>query len=57
MKVVEMMKSFWKEEEGLAMIEYAIIAAVITGGAILAFQTLGTSVNTRVTAVSDQLAP
>ena len=52
MKVVEMMKSFWKEEEGLTMVEYALVGALVVVGAIAAFATLGTAVKTKAEALA-----
>lgn len=40
--------NFLKEEEGLTMVEYAVAGGLITLGAVLAFQTLGTSVSTQI---------
>jgi pilus assembly protein Flp/PilA len=55
MKVVEMMKSFWKEEEGLTMVEYALVGALVVVGAIAAFRTLGTNVATKSSALAQAL--
>ena len=55
MKVVEMMKSFWKEEEGLTMVEYALIGALVVVGAIGAFSTLGTAVNGKATSLANAI--
>ena len=52
MKVVEMMKNFWTEEEGLTMVEYALIGALVVVGAITAFTTLGTNVSTKVNRIA-----
>ena len=52
MKVVAMMKNFWKEEEGLTMVEYALIGALVVVGAITAFTTLGTNVSTKVNRIA-----
>ncbi|RQW82763.1 MAG: Flp family type IVb pilin [Methylococcus sp.] len=55
MKVVEMMKSFWKEEEGLTMVEYALVGALVAVAAITAFTTLGTKVASTADTVSGSL--
>lgn len=47
MKLVEMMKRFWNEEEGLTMVEYALAGALIAAVAIAGFTTLGTSVSNK----------
>lgn len=52
MKVVAMMKNFWKEEEGLTMVEYALIGALVVVVSITAFQTLGTNISTKVESVA-----
>jgi pilus assembly protein Flp/PilA len=52
MKVVEMMKNFWTEEEGLTMVEYALIGALVVVGSITAFTTLGTNVSTKVNRIA-----
>ena len=52
MKVVEMMKNFWNEEEGLTMVEYALIGALVVVGAITAFTTLGKNVSTKVNSIA-----
>ena len=38
----EAIVKFFKDEEGLTAVEYAIAGALVVGGAVLAFQTLGT---------------
>lgn len=55
MKVVDMMKSFWKEEEGLTMVEYALIGALVVVVAITAFTNLGTNVSTKTQEVADAM--
>ena len=55
MKAVEMMKNFWKEEEGLTMVEYALVGALVVVGAITAFRTLGTNVATKSSALAQAL--
>ena len=55
MKVVAMMKNFWKEEEGLTMVEYALIGALVVVGAIGAFTTLGQNVSTKVNAIATSI--
>lgn len=41
------LKSFVRDERGLETVEYAIIAALITGAAIVAITSLGGSVATK----------
>lgn len=52
MKVVAMMKNFWQEEEGLTMVEYALIGALVVVGAITAFTQLGKNVSTKVNSIA-----
>jgi pilus assembly protein Flp/PilA len=42
---------FIKDEEGLTIVEYAVAGGLITLGAVLAFVTLGTNVNTAITSL------
>ena len=56
MKLVEMMKSFWKEEEGLTMVEYALVGAAIAAVAVVAFNTLGTNVTSKANELSSALS-
>jgi len=42
--IVEGIKIFFEEEEGLTIVEYAIGGALVAAGAVLAFNNLGTSV-------------
>ncbi len=49
----EAIVKFFKDEEGLTAVEYAIAGALVVGGAVLAFQTLGTSVNTQINCLDD----
>lgn len=55
MKVVDMMKSFWKEEEGLTMVEYALVGALIAAAAVTAFSTLGTSIQDKATGLATSI--
>lgn len=43
---------FLRGEEGLTMVEYAVAGVMVTIGAYVAFQTLGTSVSTQITAIN-----
>ncbi|RJG09763.1 Flp family type IVb pilin [Pseudomonas cavernicola] len=42
---------FMKDEEGLTIVEYAVAGGLITLGAVVAFVTLGTNVNTAITSL------
>ena len=41
-------KNFFKDETGLELSEYAVVAALIIAAAALAFTTLGTTIATRI---------
>jgi pilus assembly protein Flp/PilA len=43
-----MFKKFLKDETGLELSEYAVAAALVALGAIVAFQTLGTQIGARI---------
>lgn len=40
--------NFLREEDGLTMVEYAVAGGLITLGAVVAFQTLGESVGSKI---------
>ncbi|HYQ38172.1 MAG TPA: Flp family type IVb pilin [Pseudomonas sp.] len=40
---------FFRDEEGLTMVEYAVAGALVTLGAVAAFTTLGTNIGTSIT--------
>ena len=44
-----------RDEKGATVIEYALIAALISVAAIVAFSALGTKVGTTVNAISDKM--
>ena len=46
--LLQIARDFIREEEGLTMVEYAVAGALITGAAVLAFQTLGGQVATEI---------
>jgi Flp pilus assembly pilin Flp len=43
-----MFKKLWKDETGLELSEYAVAAALVALAAVVAFQTLGTAIGTRI---------
>lgn len=43
---------FWRDEDGLETVEWAVVAAVVIGGAVVAFRTLGTNVSTAINKVA-----
>jgi Flp pilus assembly pilin Flp len=48
-------KSFWNDEDGLEMVEYAVIAALIIVAASAAFTTLAGGISTELAAVTAYL--
>jgi len=47
--------AFFRDEQGLTMIEYAVAGGLITLGAVVAFTDLGTAVGTKITSVKNAL--
>lgn len=43
-----MFKTFWKDESGLELSEYAVAAALVAIAAVVAFQTLGANIGARI---------
>jgi len=43
--VIEKLKCFLRNEEGLTIVEYAVAAGLITAAVAFSFQTLGVTVN------------
>lgn len=54
-KLQDLMAKLRRDEKGATVIEYALIAALIAVVAIVGFQTLGTSVSTKLSAVNSGL--
>lgn len=55
MKNIQQLIAKRRSEKGATVIEYALIAALISVAAIVAFQTLGSSVNTTMGEVDTAL--
>ena len=49
------MKKFWNEEEGLTSVEYAACGALVLGGIIVAFETLENSVSDVINDIATEL--
>ena len=45
------LKRFYRDEEGLTMVEYAIAGALVAATAVAVFTNLGTAIVTRITAL------
>lgn len=50
-----MCKTFWKDETGLELSEYAVAAALVAIAAVVAFQTLGASIGARIDTLAGYL--
>lgn len=46
--IMKTLKAFWKEEDGLSAVEYAVVGAVLIAALVGAFQSLGTRVSGKV---------
>ena len=55
MKYVENLKKLMRDESGQDLIEYALVAALISLGAVIAMKGLATGINTAFTTVSTKL--
>jgi len=49
-------RAFLREEEGLTMVEYAIAGALVAAATVTAFTNLGQSVINRITALAADVA-
>jgi pilus assembly protein Flp/PilA len=49
-------KAFWKDEEGLTTVEYAVAGGLISATVVVAFTNLGTTVNGIITYINTQLS-
>ena len=50
-----MFRNFWKDETGLELSEYAVAAALVALACVVAFQTLGASISTRIDTLAGYL--
>ena len=50
--MIEKIKSFLRQEEGLTIVEYAVAAGLITLLVVTAFQNLGIAVTTVITTIT-----
>lgn len=50
-----MFRKLWKDETGLELSEYAVAAALVALACVVAFQTLGTSIGTRIDTLAGYL--
>jgi pilus assembly protein Flp/PilA len=50
-----MLKNFLRDETGLELSEYAVAAALVALAAVVAFQTLGTNISTKITELAGKI--
>jgi len=51
-KLVNAVRNFLRDEDGLTMTEYAVAGSLVTLGAVTAFTTLGGNISTAITAIA-----
>ena len=54
-EMITSIKKFMKEEDGATMIEYGLIAALVSVAAVIALTALGGSLSSMFTSVSDKV--
>lgn len=57
MNMKEAIISFFKEEDGLTTVEYAIAGALVAGTVVIAFQNLGEAVETVIDGLTAAISP
>jgi pilus assembly protein Flp/PilA len=50
-----MIKRFFRDETGLELSEYAVAAALVALAAVVAFQTLGTNIGTKINELAGKI--
>ena len=50
-----MIKKFFNDETGLELSEYAVAAALVALAAVVAFQTLGTNIGTKINELAGKI--
>jgi pilus assembly protein Flp/PilA len=53
--MMKALKNFWDNEDGAAMLEYGLIAALVSVVAIASLQEIGTKLNAAFVAIKDKL--
>ncbi len=51
-----MIRTFFADESGLELSEYAVAAALVALAAIVAFTALGTNIGTKIQGLADKIA-
>jgi pilus assembly protein Flp/PilA len=52
LKELEMIKRFFRDETGLELSEYAVAAALVVAGVVVAFTVLGNAITTRISTLA-----
>ncbi len=55
MNIKKFVTDFFREEEGLTMVEYAIAGGLIAAGLVVIFTDLGTAIGVKIQAIIDAL--
>ena len=55
--MIQKIKAFLREEEGLTIVEYAVAAGLITAAVALAFTNLGAAVNAVIVLITGFITP
>ncbi len=54
-QLMEKVKAFLKDEEGLTMVEYAVAGGMIAAAGVVAFELLGTNVDRIIRIINTEL--
>ena len=57
MKLIEAVKAFIADEEGLTTVEYAVAGSLVAAATVGAFQLLGTNVTATINGLAGVIAP
>jgi pilus assembly protein Flp/PilA len=55
MKIVETLKAFWSEDEGLTVVEYVIGAALLVTALTVVFNNVGNTLNTKLNSAVNKI--
>ncbi len=54
-KLMQSVKNFWNDEEGLTAVEYAVAGGVIATGVVAAFGTLGSDIKSVIDRLTTEI--
>ncbi len=57
MKGTDALKRFWRDEDGIETVEYALLAALVVAAAVVAWKLLGTNVSTMANQIATDIVP